>query len=31
VCFQDARPDLAERRAIDAAIGQTVLEEIGVL
>jgi predicted nucleic acid-binding protein len=32
VCFQDARkyiPDLSERRAVDAAIGLTVLEEIG--
>jgi predicted nucleic acid-binding protein len=32
VCFQDARkyiPDLSERRALDAAIGLTVLEEIG--
>ena len=32
VCFQDARkyiPDLSERRSVDAAIGLTVLEEIG--
>jgi hypothetical protein len=32
VCFQDTRkyiPDLSERRAVDAAIGLTVLEEIG--
>jgi hypothetical protein len=32
VCFQDARkyiPDLSERRAVDATIGLTVLEEIG--
>ena len=31
VCFQEARkyiPDLSERRAVDAAIGLTVLEEI---
>jgi hypothetical protein len=32
VCFQDARkyiPDLSEHRAVDAAIGVTVLEEVG--
>ena len=32
VCFQDARkyiPDLSERRAVDSAIGLTVLEKIG--
>jgi predicted nucleic acid-binding protein len=32
VCFQDARkyiPDFSERRAVDAAIGLTVLEEVG--
>jgi predicted nucleic acid-binding protein len=32
VCFQDVRkyiPELSERRTVDAAIGLTVLEEIG--